>query len=273
MPEPAESPLSPPVDQSKPIAASGAGVSGGGAGGTSAGPAGGAVRARDDKGHFLPRPPEPGSEAGAVPAPKAQPPRPPAKARITTKPGRKAENLERTSLAKKARASREAARRASEAITQMMVTAATIAFGEEAEPSAALRERINGPQARILERMDPEALDLVAKYTDPLELAMAYTEWGAQIWRVVEAQRKARAARTKAATGAPAAGVDKPLKMPPEELIRTEEERGDGREPAELFKGESEPATLGEDGEAEPYGKQPGRAVTIADIQSEMGQP
>lgn len=152
-------------------------------------------RPHDEHGKLLPRseaPKAPGSEGGG-PALLSPAPRPANKKSIRVKQGKKAVQPERTAQARARREVQNQAKETCRAITQMMITAVKVSLGEECEPSPALRQRIEEPGARILERMNPETSEMIAKYADPMQLTMALAEWGAQILRVVQERQKQKA--------------------------------------------------------------------------------
>jgi len=152
-------------------------------------------RPHGEGGKLLPRseaPKAPGSEAGG-PALLPPAPRPANKKTIRVKQGKKAAQPERTAQARARREVQNQAKETCRAITQMMITAVKVSLGEECEPSPALRQRIEEPGARILERMNPETSEMIAKYADPMQLTMALAEWGAQILRVVQERQKQKA--------------------------------------------------------------------------------
>jgi hypothetical protein len=190
-----ESPVAEPFDHVHPEPATPAPSSPGTAG--DAGPA----RIRDDRGHFLPRAETPkatGGSAGAdgLAAPKEGAPhaRP-----IRVKKSKPVKQVAQQAQVRGRREVLKQAQQTAEAITQMLVTAATISVGPEAEPTPVLRQRIEEPMARTLERLSPEASEMVAKYSDPVLLGMALLEWGVQIVAVLKAKQALQEAEDAAA--------------------------------------------------------------------------
>ena len=228
--------------------------------------AGGSARERDDWGHYLPRseaPQAPGSGSGA-PSLLPAGPRPAHKAsvRIGVKAGKTAKNLERAS---QNRARAEIHRQALEtarAITQMMISAVKLSIGEECDPSPALRQRMEEPGSRMLERMNPDALAAFQKWSDPMQLGTALAEWGAQILRVV--QEKQALQREAEEPTNHVRGQPHPPETPPAKDLPGEARPVLQEEPAPEFA--PEPFV---DPDAEP-GTRVDRIVSPAEIASQM---
>ena len=165
-------------------------------------------RAHGADGKLLPRSEAPAKAPGGPGAAGILPSAPgTAHKKIRVKPGKKAVAPERVAQARVRKEIQNQAKETARAITQMMITAVKVSFGDECEPSDKLRERIEEPGVRILERMDPQTSEMVAKYADPLQLTMALAEWGAQILRVLQERRKEKASPETAPTDKPAGEI------------------------------------------------------------------
>ena len=207
---------------------------------------------RGPGGKFLPRSEtakaeagvESGASAAATPRPAGKKPK-----HFRVKQAPTAQQSARTAARTAKRETQQQAVMTARAITQLFISAATITFGPEAEPSDDLRKRIEEPQARILERM-PELSEKIAVYADPLQLAIALTEWGVQLMRVAAEKKAERERESLEATG-------EPLKKEPPGAVDL---------PLDRKNGDQEPE------EAPVTGELAGRMVPPAEIQSQMGK-
>jgi hypothetical protein len=149
---------------------------------------------------------------------------------------------------------------------QMLITGVKMGFalGEEAEPIPELRERMENPGVRIIERWNPDRVEAIAKYADPLQLGTALAEWGAQILRILnERQVRQQEAEASMAVGAKPAdsvrGHTPTTPKPPAQPAPS----ADGAEP--------EPAEADEDPDVLP-GTKVDRIITPAEIDGQMGK-
>lgn len=55
-------------------------------------------------------------------------------------------------------------------------------LGSEARMDEEERKMIEDPMARIFERMDPGAMAMLEKYSDPVLLAFGFMTWGIRVW-------------------------------------------------------------------------------------------
>lgn len=230
------------------------------------GPAGG-DRTRDDRGHFLPRPETAkapgGSEAGEtklLPA-QAQPPAHSKNIR-RVKQAKHAAQPEKASITRARKEVHQQAVETTRTIMQMLITGVKMGFalGEEAEPYPELRQRIEDPGIRIMERMHPERLEMVAKYADPLQLTTALAEWGMILLRILS-ERKAQEQEAEAS---------QVVGAKPADSVRGHTPPAPPAEPALPADG-SEPEPPDADPDVLP-GTKVDRIITPAEIDGQMGK-
>ncbi len=158
--------------------------------GTAAGVTSSSAALRGPGGRFLPRAGAPTQEApeGKATAPRGKGKRP-ARSHAPDIRVRKVDDKPRPDRGAASRAKREIeaqAKQTCEVLLNFMDLAVSMAFGEEARMTPQIRESIADPGARILERLTPETSEMIAKYTDPVMLALGLTAWATHIYRAIE---------------------------------------------------------------------------------------
>jgi hypothetical protein len=202
-----------------------------------------------------------GPEAGETKLFPAQAPQP-AHPKIVrkVKQAKHAAQPEHASLTRARKEVHQQAVETTRTIMQMLITGVKMGFslGEEAQPAPELRERMENPTIRIIERWNPERVEMVAKYADPLQLGTALAEWGAQILRILGERQALQQenAESRKVGSKPADSVRGHTPPPPPA-------------PGALEEPSTEPALPEEDPDVLP-GTKVDRIVTPAEINSQI---
>lgn len=77
----------------------------------------------------------------------------------------------------------EQAKQTTVVVLAMMNSVAVFGFGEQARMNRGEQMMIENSMQRILERLDIQESEAVARYSDPLMLIMGLIGWGARVWR------------------------------------------------------------------------------------------